>query len=288
MGAKQLSWRSVTIPRIMPKPDLIALTGGYRRTPVLQIGANIICDTALIARKLNNLTTDNDLYPASSGLSAQALASWADSYLFQCAVPLGFRPEVMTQVFDGDEAAMKAFLTDRAAMRKGSPAPRMPFSEAENGLMLALKNFEEQLQNGQTYLFGEAPCIADFSVYHPLWFLITKPIAKDILNDFPNILKWMENIAKLGHGDPEQMSSEAAIEIARSSQIVTKSASSSLGTIQPGAKIVVQPTDYGIDPVEGEFLYCDEFEVVLKREDERAGTVAVHFPRVGYMVTTTE
>ena len=49
LGAKGLSWRSVTIPWIMPKPDLMPLTGGYRRTPVLQIGADVYCDTALIA-----------------------------------------------------------------------------------------------------------------------------------------------------------------------------------------------------------------------------------------------
>ena len=49
LGYKNLAWKSVVIPQIMPKPDLQALTGGYRKTPVLQIGADIYCDTALIA-----------------------------------------------------------------------------------------------------------------------------------------------------------------------------------------------------------------------------------------------
>ena len=52
LGFKGLSWRSVNISPVMPKPDLTALTGGYRKTPVLQIGADIYCDTALIARRL--------------------------------------------------------------------------------------------------------------------------------------------------------------------------------------------------------------------------------------------
>lgn len=52
LGFKGLSWRSVHISPVMPKPDLTALTGGYRKTPVLQIGADIYCDTALIARRL--------------------------------------------------------------------------------------------------------------------------------------------------------------------------------------------------------------------------------------------
>ncbi|RZI55153.1 MAG: glutathione S-transferase family protein, partial [Pseudomonas sp.] len=51
LGFKGLSWRSVNIPSIMPKPDLMPLTGGYRKTPVLQVGADIYCDTALIARR---------------------------------------------------------------------------------------------------------------------------------------------------------------------------------------------------------------------------------------------
>ena len=52
LGHKQLAWKSVLIPSVMPKPDVVALTGGYRRTPFLQIGADIYCDTALIARRL--------------------------------------------------------------------------------------------------------------------------------------------------------------------------------------------------------------------------------------------
>ena len=50
LGYKQLEWQSVLIPRIMPKPDLVALTGGYRKTPVMQIGRDIYADTHLITR----------------------------------------------------------------------------------------------------------------------------------------------------------------------------------------------------------------------------------------------
>src|SRR5689334_19212590 len=35
-----------------PRPELMPMTGGYRRTPVLQIGADIYCDTQLILRVL--------------------------------------------------------------------------------------------------------------------------------------------------------------------------------------------------------------------------------------------
>src|ERR1700739_2204003 len=51
-GLKGLAWGSVELPQIMPKPNLTALTGGYRKTPVLQIGADIYCDSQLIMRDL--------------------------------------------------------------------------------------------------------------------------------------------------------------------------------------------------------------------------------------------
>lgn len=288
LGAKGLHWQSVIIPRIMPKPDVVALTGGYRRTPILQIGSNIICDTALIARKLDALSDSTSLYPDHCALSAEALAAWADTFLFQSAVPLAFQPEVVAKTYAGREEEMKAFVADRAAMRVGSPTPRMPFTEAKNNFLLALTRFEAQLSAGSPFLLGDAPCIADFSLYHPFWFIATKPVVDKIFDDFPAIQRWMKTMAELGHGDSTELTSAAAIEIAKSSDIVTSSRTSVLPGFEPGEQIVVQPTDYGIDPVVGELLYVDELEVALKRQDDRCGMVAVHFPRVGYSIRKPE
>ncbi|OYW24006.1 MAG: glutathione S-transferase, partial [Sphingomonas sp. 12-62-6] len=47
LGIKGARWHSVIIPNMAPKPELTPLTGGYRKTPVLQIGADIYCDTAI-------------------------------------------------------------------------------------------------------------------------------------------------------------------------------------------------------------------------------------------------
>ncbi|PSJ19446.1 glutathione S-transferase, partial [Halomonas sp. ND22Bw] len=55
LGYKKLAWRSVIVPQIMPKPDVLPLTGGYRKTPFLQVGADIYCDTALICDVLEHL-----------------------------------------------------------------------------------------------------------------------------------------------------------------------------------------------------------------------------------------
>ena len=67
LGAKGLAWRSVHIPPVMPKPDVVALTGGYRRTPLLQIGADVYCDTALIARRIEALQHGAQQIPTAVG-----------------------------------------------------------------------------------------------------------------------------------------------------------------------------------------------------------------------------
>ncbi|MDP2141458.1 MAG: glutathione S-transferase family protein [Gammaproteobacteria bacterium] len=288
LGAKQLSWKSVIIPRIMPKPDVVALTGGYRKTPILQIGANIICDTALIARKLNAMAPMPDLYPSHAGMSVEAIAAWADAALFQAAVPLAFLPEVLAQTYAGREAEMQAFVADRAAMRKGSPSPRLPLTEAKNNFTLFINNLEKQLALGSAFLFGNSPTIADFSVYHPLWFIATKPVVGEIFNAYPNIQQWMTNIQALGHGHSTEITSAEALAIASGSKVVISGEGSALPELKPGDTIVACPTDYGMDPVQGTLLYCNEHEVVLARKDERAGNVAVHFPRANYSIKKAE
>ena len=284
LGAKQLAWKSVIIPRIMPKPDVVALTGGYRKTPILQMGANIICDTALIARKLNALAPMPDLYPAHAAMSAPAIAAWADSLLFNSAVPLAFTPEVLAQTFAGREAEMQAFVADRVAMRKDAPMPRVSAHDARNNFILWLGKLERELAIGSTYLFGNSPTIADFSVYHPLWFVATKPLAGELFKDYPNVRRWMAGVKALGHGNSTEISSTEALAIAKDTKIKLEGEGSALPDLQPGDTIVVAPTDYGIDPVQGRLVYCNDVEVVLAREDERAGKVAVHFPRLNYSI----
>lgn len=84
-GFKRMAWLSVLVPLAMPKPDVAALTGGYRKTPNLQIGADVYCDTALIAQVIDALRPEPPLVPASASM-APAVAGWADGTLFWQAI----------------------------------------------------------------------------------------------------------------------------------------------------------------------------------------------------------
>ena len=63
LGLKDLNWRSVEIPVWTPRPKLTPMTGGYRRTPILQIGAEFHCDTLLILHVIEKLGGSGDSIP---------------------------------------------------------------------------------------------------------------------------------------------------------------------------------------------------------------------------------
>jgi glutathione S-transferase len=63
LGYKALAWTSVLNPMVAPKPDVVALTGGHRRVPLLQVGADIYCDSALILDTLEEMSPNHSYYP---------------------------------------------------------------------------------------------------------------------------------------------------------------------------------------------------------------------------------
>lgn len=162
LGFKQLSWRSVEIPRIMPKPDLTALTGGYRKTPVLQVGADIYCDTALIARRLEVEKATPSLFPEGQEFVAASFAQWADAVVFQHAVTLVFQPEsIAVRMGKLPPAAQQAFVADRAALFAGGSASRLPAAQAKLQWPVLMARLQQQLAREEgDFLCGE-PSIAE-------------------------------------------------------------------------------------------------------------------------------
>jgi glutathione S-transferase len=287
LGFKQLSWRSVDIPRIMPKPDLVALTGGYRKTPVLQVGADIYCDTALIARRLDAEKATPALFPEGKEFVAASFAQWVDSQIFQHAVSLVFQPESVAVRFGKlPPEAIKAFIADRAGLFSGGSATRLPAEVAKHNWPSLMARVEQQLAREEgDFLFGE-PSIADFSLAHCLWFLKGTPVTAPLVDAYPNVSAWLGRVLGFGHGASSALSAEDAIAIARAA---TPAALPDEQFVEPngftvGQRVQIAATDYGVDPVEGELVFAGAEELILRREDDRAGTVHVHFPRLGFAI----
>lgn len=285
LGFKQLSWHSVLIPPVMPKPDLTALTGGYRKTPVLQVGADIYCDTALIARRLEAQKATPTLFPEGQEFNVASVAQWADSVLFQHAVSLVFQPESIAVRFAAlPPEAVKGFMADRAGLFSGGSASRLPLEQAQQQWPTFMARLQQQLSREQgDFLFDEA-CLADFAMAHPLWFLMATPVTAPLVEDYPAVVAWLKRVLGFGHGSASKMDAAAAIEIARNATPAALPSEASLlpAGFQLGQQVAIAATDYGVDAVVGELLFAGSEALILRREDERAGTVHVHFPRVGF------
>ncbi len=286
LGYKQLAWKSVIVPSIMPKPDVLALTGGYRKTPFLQIGSDVYCDSALICDVLEHLQPTPTLYPEQHKGLARVLAQWADSTLFWAAMAYSLQARGASAMFEGAPAELaRAFGADRAAMSVGMT--RLRPADAGVAYRSYLRRIASMLE-GQDFLLGSAPCVADFAAYHPLWFSrVRVPVMADILDATPSVLAWMDRMAALGHGQMTKYSATESIAVCALSTGATALNDAVFQDehgIPLGHRVTVAAENFGQEPTEGELVAATRTRYCLRRIDARAGTVHVHFPRVGYVL----
>jgi glutathione S-transferase len=280
LAFKGVPWRAVEQPQIMPKPDLVPLTGGYRRIPVLQIGADVYCDTTLIVRKIEELHPTPTLYPRASEGTCHAWNLLADRSLFLATVPVVFA-EIGGHV-------PKAFIDDRTKMIPGRDFAQIPAEapHAREQLRALVALLEAQLADGRPHLLGREFSLADAACFHPLWFLRIAPQAGTLLAEFPNTQSWFNALDAVGHGARTQMEPTEALAVARDSRPAPPPPTSAheANGIAPGTRVAVLPDDYGFDPVVGEVVSASAVDISVRRNDPAVGEVVVHFPRLGFRV----
>jgi hypothetical protein len=93
-------------------------------------------------------------------------------------------------------------------------------------------------------------------------------------------------VKSIGHGTQTNIDAEAAIAIAQSAEknVFSNDDFLEVNGFKCGERVEIMPTDYGITPVTGELIVSKIDEIAIKRVDEKAGEVYVHFPRVGYKI----
>jgi len=294
LGYKKLAWKSVIIPAIMPKPDVLALTGGYRKTPFLQVGADIYCDSALICDVLEHVQPDPPLYPPHLKGVSRVFAQWADTTLFWAAMAYNLQPKGAAHVFaKAPPEAAKAFGEDRKAM--SSNMVRLRPGDATSAYRSYLRRIAHMAEE-HDFLFGTEPCVADFAAYHGLWYTrVQVPLLADILNATPAVGEWMDRMAAIGHGAMDKFSSADAITVAKAAEpmpsgqnLLIDSAFQDDHGIALGTRVTVTAEAFGPESTEGELIAATRTHYTLQREDPRVGSVHVHFPRIGYVLRKAE
>jgi glutathione S-transferase len=283
LGYKGMHWRSVQQPPVLPKPHQVALTGGYRKAPVLQVGRDIYCDTKLICRVIDRLQPDRPLIPASVSATAPMVERWVDQTMFFHAVALFFTPAGMAAFAKVTPPGLtvEGFMQDRGAMfaQGGTqPPPSLEATRAEMPAILA--SLETQL-GANPFLCGGAPTQIDFSIYNPLWFIWANQGTRPELDGHPKVLAWIERIHAIGEGSREEMSGEDAVTFCRACtgwQAPLAGAALKLPQAGLGDRVKIGASDYAPDLVEGELVIANASELAIRREDPKAGSSIVHFP----------
>jgi glutathione S-transferase len=255
----------------------------------LQIGADIYCDTSLICNMLEQHQPSPSLFGKHSKGLVSSLAQWADNIVFPAAMGYNFQPAGAAQVFASiDPEVVKVFAQDRQAMRGG--AARMPAPDATGAYKNYLRRISSMLE-GQAFLLGDQPTMADFSAYHSVWFTVVKvPNLAGVLDAMPAVKSWVARMQAFGHGHMSELSAEDALTVAQNATPldVSKEVFQDEHGIALGTQVIVHAESFGTEPTQGELVAASRTRYSLRRSDPRAGTVHVHFPRNGFILKRAE
>jgi glutathione S-transferase len=286
LGLKGVSWNSVEIPVWTPRPKLTPMTGGYRRTPILQVGAEFYCDTLHILRAIEELGSSGSLYPKGQEGLAKALGWWIEkgSFMNSVCLTIGNMPGLPKELVEERRPLFRVNLDPEALRPK-----RAMYLQRVNAHIAWLA---EVLADGRKFIFGTDPSAADLSAYHPIWFARQNG-GSDVneLISFATVIDpWYARVAAIGHGKSFEMTPDQAIEVAKANAPSEPHEWSSEATnvgLRRGDWVSVTPDDYG-NPVYGNILAWTPDEIVVRHEDPSVGEVNLRFPRVGFDVTPAE
>ena len=275
LGMRGLFWTSVQVAPQPPREVLEQLLGGYRRIPVLQVGAHFYCDTRL-AFELLYLED-----PTCTDLSAddEALRAWAEREIFFAVFSVVSPTKVVRFLFRRfGVAGVWRFIRDRSQMMRDSTVVALAPDRARE----VVKEFIEHLAlhlSSRRCLSGVAPGYLDLCCYHPLWMV--SQIDSSLLSSWPpSVSQWMERINSLGHGEQLRASRGCVFENIAENQVAFS------GTVtEPyrlGEFVGVAPSDYARDETCGSLVDINRKRVVISRTLNSGDVIYLHFPRDGF------
>lgn len=285
MGFKKLTWHSVEQNRLPDRPELFAMTGGYRRIPVMQIGADIYCDTQCIFGELERRFPDPSFHPAGTSGASFGMSRWIDSEFFELVVRIAFAPVA--------DSLPPELVADRTRLYFGpdgdmaAEAKDIPHTLSQ--LRPQIGWLEDQLLANGTYIHGAKASMSDLLAWYIIWFIKGRyGDAETLLSEFPNILSWVSRMESMGHGTVNEMSKEEALAVAlnASSDTPEQTDAADPQGLKPGMEVSVAPlTNSGESGVTGLVKSLSRDKIALSRHHDLCGDVVVHLPRVGYRVT---
>jgi glutathione S-transferase len=281
LGYANLPWHSVITREMPPRPHLSTLVGGYRKIPVAQIGADLFCDSRIIAEEIAYLAHLPELVLANCSREIQEFVARVDLSLFFACITTANSPALRQRVRSSlSWLDIARFFADRIKM--GLTAQTKAPGPVQAKAMVAEHVAALEAQLSDDFLFGSRPCHADFSAYHSLWFL--RDLAeKNWFSEYPKLNAWLDRIKALGHGQRTENTIDYALQCARQAE-PRPLTSAQLTDSLIGKSVSIAPLDYGHTPTQGTLAGSTPTRWILARETPATGKLHVHFPKSGYQL----
>ena len=279
LGLKNLEWRACQQPMVMPKAELQTLTGGYRRIPVLQIGADLYFDTARIIDELERRFPEPSVYAGCGRGMGPALTAWSDAW-----GDSGFFWPVVKALFgSGDFPCDDGFAADRTALL-GAPFDTAPMAaglaDSERVIRGCLDLLERQLADGRPYLFGGQTSLADANAYHCAAMMRwgAGKVA-GLLKDFPGVSAWEARVKAIGHGRRGADIIQAeAITIAGAAHPAALEPVSLQPDLPAGSSVRIAYNDANTAPLDGELVAADWQFLTVRPHRSEIAPCLIHLP----------
>lgn len=281
-GVAGADWQSVLSPPQPPRPNVDPLTGGYRRIPVAQSGADIFCDTSLIAAEVAAMHNQQALRPQFTDEAAKTLATKAEGDMFFAAITSVPPAKLLgTLLSNFGVFGTLRFMKDRSGMMRSATIKPLQGKAAATAFAAFQAELNAHLAQ-QPFIEGHNVSYADLCVFHPLW-LQCRVGRRPLPPQHTHLEQWFARVESFGHGRRHDITAEAAFAAARAADPrplpETVEQDQRLGT-----RVSVAPADYGRNPVTGELVALTDERVIVARHTEAFGTLHVHFPRDNYEV----
>lgn len=276
-GYAGLSWQSMMVSAYPPRKVIEAMLPGYRKIPIAQIGADLICDTALISEEIADACNKPELIKYNLSREDQNFVQTVELDVFFSVFAGAPAHRVLAAMLMANgPIGLFGFLKDRTNVAKTASVDLPKAKRARAIVADFLAEAEQRLSND--YFGGVLPNAVDFAVYHPLWALITVSKIK-LEASQPKLFAWYERMTENGHGKFDKVTRDDCWQAAKQEPrpLPQTEEHDLLGKV-----VTIAPTDYAQDETSGVLVCATKTRFVLEIESEQFGRMHFHFPRMGY------
>lgn len=282
LDLSEKNWMHVRAPIHSNKRRIqrVLVEGYSRRIPLLQIGADIYCDSSVISDQLAISTGIPEYSKENLGEFKKYAVDLEEKGFTAFFVSIPQKQLLSAYFKDYSFKDFYGFVAGRVGSFKGVELPKPNVDDEKRKKEDILNECEEKLSTSKYLITSEKPTLADFTLYHLIWYSL-KANMTDLFAGRPNVKKWYYGMSNGRKALPNEIKGVDALKIAKDNRPIVIPEDMKNGPMV-GKEVSLIPDDVsgpGTLPVTGVVVGENENKIILKRVTKETGTIHIHFPK---------